>query len=296
MKAIILAAGRGSRMGPLTDAMPKCMTPLDGQPLLHRAVATLTGCGIDDVVVVRGYRAQDIEAPGVRYCDNPAWDSTNMLGSLFSNPHEIVGELIISYADIVFETGVVETALASPAEIAPVVDVAWRGAYEGRTLHPTDEAEKVVFGGGSRISRIGKGNVTEAEAEGEFIGMLKLGIPRMPDPFRVLQCSAGSMPWRTVPDRTHLRVGLSHRSAANGRRPRGDGRGRNHRRRLARDRHSPGPRQCITLAGAIPIGCLPSPAWRRQALGLWPIWLPRMLHCARFPASREPYGSAASSR
>lgn len=174
MKAIILAAGRGSRMGNLTDAKPKSMTLLDGKPLLHRAVATLRGCGIDDIVVVRGYRAADIEAPGVRYRDNPAWATTNMLGSLFANPDEVSGELLVTYADIVFEPRVVEAALAAPADIAAVVDLTWRTAYEGRTLHPPCEAEKVVFEGPHRIRRLGKTNVSEAEAEGEFIGMLKL--------------------------------------------------------------------------------------------------------------------------
>ena len=175
MKAIIIAAGRGSRLSPLTDVLPKCMLTVGGRPLLHHAVSHLQAVGINDILVVRGYAAGQIHCPGVRFADNPIWSSTNVLGSIFTAPHEITGELLIVYSDIIFRRHVVESAVAAKGHIVPVVDTDWREAYVNRSLHPISEAEKVSFGEHGRISRIGKSNVADIDADGEFIGMIKLG-------------------------------------------------------------------------------------------------------------------------
>lgn len=173
MKAIIIAAGRGIRLAPHTDAVPKSMLAIAGVPILHRAAEILRRAGIDDLVVIRGYAAQNLECPGARYVDHPGWHSTNVLGSLFSAKHEIKGELIIIYSDIVFTDKVVQCAMGVAGDIVAVTDTEWRSTYENRRMHPVAEAEKVILGDRG-IERIGKSNVVEGEADGEFVGMLKL--------------------------------------------------------------------------------------------------------------------------
>ena len=63
-QGVILAAGRGERLRPLTDDRPKCLVELAGEPLLSRQVRVLRAVGVDDVRVVAGYRAESIEALG----------------------------------------------------------------------------------------------------------------------------------------------------------------------------------------------------------------------------------------
>ncbi|MDP6460040.1 MAG: sugar phosphate nucleotidyltransferase, partial [Candidatus Hydrothermarchaeota archaeon] len=60
MKAVILAAGKGTRLEPLTNTMPKCMLPLAGKPILEHIVLAMRGAGITDIVMVVGYRSEDI--------------------------------------------------------------------------------------------------------------------------------------------------------------------------------------------------------------------------------------------
>ena len=82
MKAIVLAAGRGSRMGQLTQYAPKCLTILAGKPLIEWQIQALREAGITEIGVVRGYMAAKISYPGVATFENPRWAETNMVMSL----------------------------------------------------------------------------------------------------------------------------------------------------------------------------------------------------------------------
>jgi len=202
MKAIILAAGRGSRMGALTDDRPKCMALAGGRPLLDHAVAALRGAGVDDILVVRGYRAEGVSAENVRFRDNPNWAGTNMLGSLFSVADEIQGDVLVCYSDILFDHSVVAAALQAEDDVGPVVDRTWRPSYVGRTHHPISEAEKVVLDPQGRVRRIGKTNISEEEADGEFIGMVKLsgrGAASLSAAFEDARRRYSEAPFQTAP-------------------------------------------------------------------------------------------------
>lgn len=83
MRAIILAAGRGTRLTPYTEDRPKCLTELGGMSLIGRQVATLRSGGVDDIVIAAGYKAEMLELPGTRMALNPNWESTNMVETLF---------------------------------------------------------------------------------------------------------------------------------------------------------------------------------------------------------------------
>lgn len=198
MRAVIVAAGRGARLSPLTDTAPKCMVEVDGRPLLHHAVAQLKAAGIADILVIRGYAADQVRCDGVRFANNSGWSSTNVLGSLFSAPGEIVGDVLILYSDILFHRSVVDTALAATGAIVPVVDRGWREAYQGRSLHPISEAEKVSLDAAGRISGIGKANVTDAAADAEFIGMVKLeasGAARLAQTYAAARAAFAGQPF-----------------------------------------------------------------------------------------------------
>ncbi len=82
MRAIILAAGRGSRMQHLTEDRPKCLVELHGRPLLQWQRDALGEAGIEDVAVVTGYLREQLADKGLHEFNNPIWDRTNMVASL----------------------------------------------------------------------------------------------------------------------------------------------------------------------------------------------------------------------
>jgi choline kinase len=181
---VIVAAGRGRRLGDKTDEIPKCMVRVAGRPILHRQLDALRAAGVTDVLVVRGYLGDRID-PGphpVRFVENTAWASNNILASLQYAGDELDDGFFFSYSDIVFGPSVArslaETAARASDDGGPaaalVVDRRWQETYEGRTLHPLPEAELAKVegdGAGARVTRVGKLAVPAPEAAGEFIGL-----------------------------------------------------------------------------------------------------------------------------
>jgi choline kinase len=180
-KAIIVAAGRGKRLGNETDEIPKCMVKVAGRSILHWQLRALETAGVSEFVIVRGYRGELISAPGhsLRFVENPEWASNNILASLMYAAAEMDGGFYFSYSDIVFAPAVArqlrdETAGDPPAAL--IVDRRWEDAYVGRTLHPVSEAElaQVIDGPhGATVSQVGKKVVAQEQANGEFIGLAR---------------------------------------------------------------------------------------------------------------------------
>lgn len=178
-KAVIIAAGMGRRLAPFTDAMPKCLVPVRGVPMIVRAITAFRAHGVEEIVVIRGYRAEVLEArkaelgPGVRFVDNVDFQRNNILQSLFCARAELDGPLLLTYADIVFTHGVVGTLMAAPPD-ALVVDRDFRLLYEGRDQHPLSEGEVCAVDADGRVTVVGKRSVPADVAAGEFIGLAKL--------------------------------------------------------------------------------------------------------------------------
>jgi len=172
MKAIIVAAGPSSRLMPTTNDKPKCMLQIGDKTIMQRQLEVVRQCGMDDIVVVRGYKKEMINYPGIRYYENTDYESNNILRSLFYAENEMGDGFIFSYSDIIFEQGILEKLLQSGADISLVVDVDWISHYKGRLLHPVEEAELVEVGDG-KITQIGKKICSANRAHGEFIGLAR---------------------------------------------------------------------------------------------------------------------------
>jgi L-glutamine-phosphate cytidylyltransferase len=169
MKAIIIAAGMGSRLEHYTDTRPKCMVDIGGRSILSYQLEALGENGVDDIHIVRGYLADKLVVDGATYHENPDYESNNILLSLFCAESAIEGPFLSTYSDIVYRPWVVERLLESPHDIALVVDRQWHLAYEDRQDHPVTQAELVEVDDG-RVTRVGK-HVGPEEAVGEFIGL-----------------------------------------------------------------------------------------------------------------------------
>lgn len=180
-RAILIAAGRGKRLGAHTDEIPKCMVEVAGRPIFGWVWNALAAVGVDELVVIRGYRADVLSelvrgvVPGAVFVDNPDWQTNNVLLSLACARAHLDRPAYVLYSDIVFSPGVARAAAASTSEIGLVIDRDFRAIYEGRTEHPLDEGEVADLMPDGSVARVGKRALPPAEAIGEFIGLARLG-------------------------------------------------------------------------------------------------------------------------
>lgn len=172
MKAIIIAAGMGSRLEHHTNERPKCMVEIGGRSILSFMLEAFADHGIDDIHIVRGYLADRLVVDGATYWENPDFRNNNILFSLFCAEPAMDGAFVSTYSDIVYGEDVVGRLLASDADIALVVDRCWRDAYEGREDHPPEQAELTVVDG-PRVLAVGKHVTPDEDPLGEFIGLAK---------------------------------------------------------------------------------------------------------------------------
>jgi L-glutamine-phosphate cytidylyltransferase len=174
MRAVILAAGRGSRMGDLCDGRPKCLVELAGKPLIERQIAALRAGGAAQIGVVRGYRAQMIDLPGLTYFANERWDSTNMVMSLAAAGAWLrEGPLIVSYADIFYRRELVRGLANAPGNLVITYDRAWRQLWTRRFADPLADAETFRIDAAGRLLEIGGKTARIEEIQGQYMGLLK---------------------------------------------------------------------------------------------------------------------------
>ncbi|MFD1331536.1 NTP transferase domain-containing protein [Methylopila musalis] len=134
MKAIILSAGQGRRLLPLTAETPKCLVPFSGRSLLEWQVRALAASGVTEVVVVTGFEAdkvvatlEGIDLPGTRLrtTHNPFFELADNLASCWIARHEMTDAFLILNGDTLIEPAIVERVLADPpsAPITVTIDV-----------------------------------------------------------------------------------------------------------------------------------------------------------------------------
>ena len=125
-RGIVLAATRGSALGPLTEDKPKCMVEIQGQPLLRRLTRSLRQSGVRDVAVVRGYAKDAVDLPNLTYIDNDAYESTGEAASLATAIDRLTGDTVIAYGDILFRRYILDALLETEGDIVLAVDGMWR--------------------------------------------------------------------------------------------------------------------------------------------------------------------------
>ncbi|MCB0318779.1 MAG: phosphocholine cytidylyltransferase family protein [Bdellovibrionales bacterium] len=174
MKMIILAAGQGTRLRPLTDDRPKCMVEYKGKQIVDHILEAATACGITDIVLIKGYKEEVVQKPGVKNCINKKYDSTNMLSTLFCAEDEMVGDVIVSYADIVYTPEILRSLIDAKNEFSVVVDKRWRELWEARMEDPLKDAETMKINSKGQIIELGKKPSSLEDIQGQYIGLFKI--------------------------------------------------------------------------------------------------------------------------
>ena len=168
MKALILAAGFGSRLAPITDNCPKSLVPVNGKPILIKQIENLLENGINDITVVSGYKAEILESavkekyPEIKIINSVDYATTNNMYSAYLGKETFYGEqFLMMNADVFYDASVICSLLASEAENAIVTDI---GTY-------IEESMKVIEKDG-RLIEISK-TITAEDALGCSIDVYK---------------------------------------------------------------------------------------------------------------------------
>ena len=171
-KAIILSAGQGSRLGHLTDDKPKCLIDFNGRTLLDWQLDALAANGVEEAVVVTGFRDDQIDAalarrgnagPRVRTVFNPFYKVADNLGSLFVAKEEIEGDVLVWNGDTLVSEELMARVVGNSARDGICVTIDRKPAYD-------EDDMKVVVADDGGLKAIGKR--IKAGVNGESIGLL----------------------------------------------------------------------------------------------------------------------------
>jgi len=176
MKVIILAAGQGTRLRPLTDNKPKCMVELNNKPLIEYQLDLFKKFDIKNINIVTGYLEEKINFKGVNKFYNPRFDYTNMLTSLFCASELFDGkdDILIAYGDIVYNQNVLKSIVEADNKISIVVDKQWEKYWSKRMESPLEDAETLKIDSNGNIKEIGKKPSSFADIEAQYIGLIKI--------------------------------------------------------------------------------------------------------------------------
>lgn len=176
MRVIILAAGQGTRLRPLTNDRPKCMVELDKKPLLEYQLDLFKEFNITDINVVTGYLEEKINYVDIKKYYNKKFDKTNMVSTLFcaSELFDGTDDILISYGDIVYNKNVLNNIVEAKNKINVVVDKKWKDYWSARMDNPLEDAETLKIDEEGFIKELGKKPKGYDEIEAQYIGLIKI--------------------------------------------------------------------------------------------------------------------------
>ncbi|KGJ90886.1 NTP transferase domain-containing protein [Colwellia psychrerythraea] len=175
-RALILAAGEGTRLRPLTNDKPKCMVLLQGRSLIERQIDCLKRQGITDIHIATGYQAEQIVALGYPTSFNASYKQSNMVSTLFCALDFIQqeGDLIIAYGDIVYNDNNLTAVLACDDDITLMIDKEWLALWSLRLENPLADAETLIINDAGYVTELGKKPDSYENIQGQYTGLIKV--------------------------------------------------------------------------------------------------------------------------
>ena len=155
MQAIILAAGRGTRLKKYTENLPKGMLEFDGKTIIERQIELYRRCGIEKIIVVTGFAADKIQYPGVIYYHNADYAETNMVESFLTARETFSADTILSYSDILFSEAMLRKMMSEQADFAVAVDKNWQFYWQKRYGRMDFDTESLEIDAQGNIRSLG---------------------------------------------------------------------------------------------------------------------------------------------
>jgi choline kinase len=175
MKAVFIAAGQGSRLGSITNDLPKPLVDVNGKSIIERQIDLLHKKNINDIVIVTGYKKEKFTFKNIEYVFNPNFLIDEQAGSLMSARQKFSDDVLVMFGDILFDEQILEQVLNANGQISIAIDKDWEKSYQERNDNPIDKADKVLL----KNNKIIKISAEQIRAEqnvdtGELLGIMKL--------------------------------------------------------------------------------------------------------------------------
>lgn len=199
MKAIILAAGQGTRLKKYTENLPKGMLSFMGKTIIERQIEMYRKCGIEDIIVVRGFAADKIQYEGVTYYTNEDYANTNMVESLMAAKSEFDDDIIVSYSDILFEETMLRAMMKSEGDFMVAVDDNWMSYWEKRYGKVDFDTESLSLDENDNIVELGLESPKLEDIDARYVGLLKFskkGLEYIQEILEAAYANYEDKPWQ----------------------------------------------------------------------------------------------------
>ena len=176
MRALILAAGQGKRLGKASKNRPKCLVELFGKTIISNQLEVLNSNNIEEINIVTGYKSNLLDNLNLNVYHNKDFEKTNMVFSMFQASDLFDSDetdLIVAYGDIIYEKGNLNKLIKSKSSISIMVDLNWRNLWSKRFDNPLDDAETMIFDNDLNIIELGKKTDNYSDIQGQYTGLIK---------------------------------------------------------------------------------------------------------------------------
>lgn len=187
MKALILAAGSGTRMGKYTENLPKGMLNVLGKTLLERQLETLRASGITDIAIATGYKSEKITYDGVKYYHNADYASTNMVETIMCAKNFLNDDTLIAYSDILYTPELVKQCITSNSDVGVAVDANWKKLWLLRYGTTEFDLESLSIDDTGTIIELGREISSSKDLNYRYIGLIRFSKKGLEKMFEVYQ-------------------------------------------------------------------------------------------------------------
>ena len=180
VQVVILAAGQGTRLRPITNDKPKCMVPFINKTLINHQLDILNRLNIHNVMIIAGYKSSTIEAKEYPIYLNPKFASTNMVYTLFCAETMIdtSKDILILYGDCIYEERVIRALLEERSDATISIDLNWKKYWGMRIENPLEDAETLKVDNNGNIIELGKKPISYDDIQGQYMGAIKFSKSR----------------------------------------------------------------------------------------------------------------------
>lgn len=174
------------------------MLSFAGETLIERQIRLFNSVGVNDIIIVTGYKSEKINYNNARYYKNVDYENTNMLESLFTAENEFNEEIIITYSDILFQESLLVGLLKLEESILVTVDKSWKKYWLARYDTVNNDTESLKLKSDNTIKEIGEADVGEDKIDGRYVGLLKFskkGLEILSQTYHKNKKSYWDKPW-----------------------------------------------------------------------------------------------------
>ena len=178
MRAIILAAGRGSRLKSMTKENPKCLLMVKNKTLLDRIILNLKKNKISKISIVTGYKNKLIKKKNIKFFHNSLWSKTNMLYSLFQADEWLTRHTcLVTYSDIIYNHHAIKLLKSDKNSFSIISISNWKKIWKLRFSKPLSDLESFKITKNNILLNIGSREKNLKNIQGQYSGIFKISPP-----------------------------------------------------------------------------------------------------------------------